>query len=456
MGVAMKKGAEFADVRIERSTGTNIVMMDGRTKTMSAQKEAGCGLRAFSGGAWGFAATNQLTKAFVREAAESAVQMAKAASARVKVKFGLSGTKAVRSKEIYRAREKPSDVTVEEKVAFATSLDRSMRALNPRISSSNVRYDDFEVDRIVVNSFGSRTSTLERFTIAACSAWARSEGIVQRGHASVGNVGGYELMRTEEAIGLGRTAAGQAIRLLDSKPAPAGKFTVILDNRMTGMVAHEAFGHACEADSILSSSSVLEGLVGKRVAHESISLYDDPTIKSTFGYFSTDWEGVRARKHTLIEDGVLNGFMHNIETSSRMDEEPNGSARSQAFNSPPIIRMSNTYIGPGDRHKDELIGDTKRGLLIQGSQYGYVEPAKGQFMFKCDEAYDVVKGEVGQRYRDASLSGVILEVLHNVQGVADDFMLGDPGYCGKGGQAARVTDGGPHISVANMVVGGLS
>jgi TldD protein len=456
VGVAMKKGAEFSDVRIEKSTGTNIVIMDGRTKTMSAQKEAGCGLRAFSGGAWGFAATNDLTKGSIRQTAESAVKMAKAASTRVKVKFFLRSSKAVRTKEVYKAREKPSEVTVEEKVRFAVSLDKSMRSLDQRISSSNVRYDDLEVDRIVVNSFGSHVSTLERFTVAACSAWAKSEGIVQRGHASIGNVGGYELMRTQEAIALGRTAGSQAIRLLDSKPAPAGKFTVILDNRMTGMVAHEAFGHACEADSIISSSSVLEGFVGKRVAHESISLYDDPTVKSTFGYFSTDWEGVKARKHSLIEDGVLKGFMHNIETSSRMDEAPNGSARSQAFNSPPIIRMSNTYIGPGDRHKDELIEDTKKGLLIQGSQYGYVEPAKGQFMFKCDEAYDIVRGEVGQRYRDASLSGVILEVLHNVQGVADDFMLGDPGYCGKGGQAARVTDGGPHISVANMVVGGLS
>lgn len=263
-------------------------------------------------------------------------------------------------------------------------------------------------------------------------------------------------MRTDAATNLGVEAASQAVRLLDSKPAPAGKYTCILDNKMTGMVAHEAFGHACEADAILASSSVLEGLLGEKVAHESISLYDDPTIKDTFGYFSTDWEGVRAKRHTLIDKGVLKGFLHNIESSSRMDIEPSGAARSQGYSSPPIIRMSNTFIGPGDHKKDELIEEVRHGLLIQGSQYGYVEPAKGQFMFKCDEAYEVVNGDIGQRYRDASLSGVILEVLHNVKGVADDFVLGDPGYCGKGGQEARVTDGGPHICVTNMVVGGLS
>jgi TldD protein len=225
---------------------------------------------------------------------------------------------------------------------------------------------------------------------------------------------------------------------------------------MTGLLAHEAFGHACEADAVLAGASVLEGKVGQKVASDDISLIDDPTIEDTFGYFSLDWEGVKAKKHVLIEKGVLKGFMHNLETSSRMGMAPNGSSRSQAYNSPPIIRMSNTYIGGGKIKKDEVIGETKHGLLIQGSQYGYVEPSKGQFMFKCDEAYEITKGEVGQRYRDASLSGLIMEVLHNVEAVGRDFILTDPGYCGKGGQSARTTDGGPHIRVANMVIGGLT
>lgn len=453
---ALKLGAEFADARLESAIGTNVVVMDGKTKTLSAQQETGCGLRAFVGGAWGFSSANLLSKASIRTAAASAVRMAKAAKLKARIEFEIKGSKVVKAKETYRCREKPSDVSVEEKISLALSLDKSMRMLDPRISSTNSRYDDLEVDRVVANSFGSIVTTQERWTMAACSAWARSEGIVQRGHASMGSVGGYELMRRAAATDLGVEAASQAIRLLDSKPAPAGKFTCILDNKMTGMVAHEAFGHACEADAILASASVLEGLLGKKVAHESISMYDDPTLKDTFGYFSTDWEGVRAKRHALIEKGVLKGFMHNIESSSRMGTEPNGAARSQGYSSPPIIRMSNTFIGPGDWKKDELFEEVKHGLLIQGNQYGYVEPAKGQFMFKCDEAYEIADGDIGQRYRDASLSGVILEVLHSVKGVADDFVLGDPGYCGKSGQWARVTDGGPHICVRDMVVGGLS
>jgi len=453
---ARKLGAEFADLRLEHEAGTNIVVMDGKTKTMSAQTESGCGIRAFLGGAWGFAVTNTLTRASLRSAAEAAVRMAKAGRSRTKINFGILPSKSVRVRETYRCRERPSSVRLEEKVEFVLSLDRSIRISDPRISSANSRYDDLEVTRTIANSFGTLARIEERWTLAACSAWAKSEGVVQKGHASVGNVGGYELMRRDESAAIGDQAAAQALRLLDSKPAPAGKFMCILDQKMTGLMAHEAFGHACEADAILAGASVLENRVGKRVADESINLYDDPTMKSTFGYFSLDWEGVKARRHSLIENGVLKGFMHNLETGSRMGTASNGSARAQSYNTPPIIRMSNTFIGPGTWKKDELFDEVRKGLLLQGSQYGYVEPAKGQFMFKCDEAYEIRNGELGQRHRDVSLSGVILDVLNNVKAIADDFVLTDPGYCGKGGQIARTTDGGPHICITDVVVGGLS
>lgn len=453
---ALKMGAQFADLRIESTTGTNVLVMDGKTRTLNSEHEAGCGIRAFVGGTWGFVATSVLTKTSLRQAAASAVKMAKAARAKAKIQFQIEPTKALIATEEYRCKEKPADVTTEEKVSFALGLDRSAKSFDPRIGSTNARYDDLEADRVTANSFGTRVRTKERWVLAACSAWSKSEGVTQRGHASSGSVGGFELMRTAGALGLGKEAAAQAIRLLDSKPAPAGKFTCILDNKMTGMLAHEAFGHACEADAIIAGASVLEGKIGSKVADEGICLVDDPTIKDTFGFFSVDWEGVKARKHVLVDEGVLVGYMHNLESSSRLGQKPNGAARSQGFNSPPIIRMSNTYIAGGDWNTDELFDGLKRGLLIQGNQYGYVEPAKGQFMFKCDEAYEITNGEVGQRYRDASLSGVILDVLNKVERIGNDFLLGDPGYCGKGGQSARTTDGGPHLRVADMVVGGLT
>ena len=449
-------GAEFADIRLEAISGVNIVVMDGKTRTVTTRIESGCGIRAFMNGGWGFSVCNSLDRRKVLEASEKAVRLAKVSRERAKVKFEMMAGPTIRTKSRYPCRTAPSSVSMEEKLTFALDLDKSMTSHDSRISSRNTRYEDYEGDRVVANSFGSLVTTKEFWTIASCSAWGRSDGIVQRGHHSIGNVGGYELMRTDEASVVGEKAAEQAIRLLDSKPAPAGKFTCVLDNQMTGLLAHEAFGHACEADAILSGASVLEGLEGTKVANEGVTLVDDPTISDTFGFFPFDWEGVESTRHVLIEDGILKEFMHNLETSSRMGKPPNGAARAESYCSPPIIRMGNTFIEAGDTKKDELIGDTKSGLLIRGGQYGYVEPAKGQFMFKCDEAYEIRNGELGQRYRDAVLTGIILEVLNNITGIADDFRLVDPGYCGKSGQDARTTDGGPHVRVEDVVLGGVA
>lgn len=452
----MSLGAEFADLRMETVSGINIVVMDGKTKTVASRIEKGCGIRSFWGGGWGFAVCNGLEASDVLRTAEISVKLAKVSKEKATLNFEIASSPSVQSKSEYRCKVAPSTVSTDDKLSFVLGLDKSMGAHDARIVSRSARYDDFEGERIVANSFGSKVRTNETWTLTACSAWGKSDGVVQRGHEAVGNIGGYELVSSEAAENCGEAAAAMAIRLLDSKPVPAGKFTCVLDNRMTGLLAHEAFGHACEADAILSGSSVLEGLEGKTVANESVTLIDDPTIPDTFGHFPFDWEGVRSTKHVLIDKGVLSEFMHNLETSSRMHVPPNGAARADSYSSPPIIRMSNTYIEPGDMKRDELIDDLREGFLIKGAQYGYVEPAKGQFMFKCDEAYEIKNGTVGQRYRDAILTGVILDVLKDVTGIADDFELVDPGYCGKSGQEARTTDGGPHIRVDNVVVGGLA
>ncbi|UCE81229.1 MAG: TldD/PmbA family protein [Methanobacteriota archaeon] len=449
-------GAEFTDLRIESVTGVNIVVMDGKTRTVTSRVEKGCGIRSFVGGGWGFAVCNGLKTSDILRTAEISVKLAKVSREKATLGFEIASAPSVQSKSEYPCKIAPSTISTEDKLSFVLNLDKSMEVHDARIVSRSSRYNDFEGERIVASSFGSQVRTKETWTLAACSAWGKSGDVVQRGHEAVGNIGGFELASSEAAVKCGETAAAMAVRLLDSKPVPAGKFTCVLDNKMTGLMAHEAFGHACEADAILSGSSVLEGLEGERVANEGVTLIDDPTVPDTFGYFPFDWEGVKSVKHVLIDKGVLSEFLHNIETSSRMNVPPNGAARSDSYSSPPIIRMSNTYIEPGDVKKDELIADLREGFLIKGAQYGYVEPAKGQFMFKCDEAYEIKNGDVGQRYRDAILTGVILDILKDVTGIADDFELVDPGYCGKSGQDARTTDGGPHIRVDNVVVGGLT
>jgi TldD protein len=227
----------------------------------------------------------------------------------------------------------------------------------------------------------------------------------------------------------------------------------VADQDLTGVLVHEALGHACEADAILGGDSILEGSMGKKIASELVTIYDDPTIRGAFGSYPFDDEGVRTRRKVLVEDGVLREFLHSRTTAQRLGMAPNGSARAESYSARPLVRMSNTFMAGGDRKLEELLEGIKLGVYAKGSRGGQVDTAKGTFQFNAQEAFLIEKGRITAPLRDLSLSGETLRMLADVVALADDSRVGDPGYCGKG-QWVPVGDGGPHMRVKQAVVGG--
>ncbi|MFW9839891.1 MAG: TldD/PmbA family protein, partial [Candidatus Thorarchaeota archaeon] len=271
---------------------------------------------------------------------------------------------------------------------------------------------------------------------------------------SIGLRGGFEEMETEAVQNIGTEAAKLAIDLLSSKAAKGGIYDVVMDPILNGVLTHEAFGHAVEADNWPAHSTVLEDRIGDRMGPDFLSISDDPTLQGKRGSTEYDWEGTKTRKRHLVKDGVLNELLHSLETSSRLDMEPNGSARSQSFMFAPLPRMSNTFMEPRDWNLDELLEDTKSGILLCSFNYGYTQPAKGQFMFQASHGYMIENGEKGQMIRDVSLAGNILEVLPKIDAIGNDFEL-DAGTCGKGGQSVPTMTGGPHARIRAVPVGGM-
>ena len=261
-------------------------------------------------------------------------------------------------------------------------------------------------------------------------------------------------MSTEKAQNIGIEAAELVINLLSSVAAKGGSYDVVMDPILNGVMTHEAFGHAAEADNWPSHSTVLEDKVGKEVGPEYLSLTDDPTLEGQRGSFEYDWEGTKSKKRSLVKNGILTELLHNLETSSRLEMEPNGAARCQSFMHFPLPRMSNTFMEPGDWNVDELIQDTKTGILLCSFNYGYTQSAKGQFMFQASHGYIIENGEKGQMVRDVSLAGNILEILAKVDAIGNDFEL-DAGSCGKSGQAVPTMTGGPHARILDVPVGGM-
>jgi len=447
-------GVEFIDMRVQDTTGTTIRAVDGKTKQLINSHNKGAGIRAFKKGAWGFSSTNNLDKKSLKNATKLAVKMAKAAEKRVKTSFDLKLPKPVVASVEISAKKKLTDTPIDEKVEYALFLDKSARELD-KVVNTNELYMDATGALTVSNSNGTYVETNGNYVFAAAYVFAQEGGVKQQGYEADAGAGGFEIVGTEHAQKLGEISADKAVRLLKARSAPAGKFTAILDPRLTGIFIHEAFGHACEADTVLAGMSILEGKIGEKIGSEVVTVIDDPTRKGEFGYFLNDSEGTPARRKILVENGILRGFMHNIETASRMGVEPNGSARAETYQNIPIVRMSNTYISPGDCRFEEMIEDIDRGMYAKGSIYGYVDPAKGQFMFKPEEAYMIENGELTSLLQEAAISGLTLEVLKNTEAVGRDFQMLDPGFCGKSLQNARVNDGGPHIKAKEMVFGGM-
>ena len=446
-------GASFVDIRIENTLTTILEMTDGVTKRSMASHLKGAGIRAFIDGAWAFAQNTDLTRDGMREAGASVARLALATREKVAERFEIEGPTF--KDHLKMSVKKPfEDVSIETKIDFIKHADKQAHDFDERVVNTRTIYGDLWTELYIANSLGTSVY-LDNYLPRIISVVTAKEGNNrQRGIVSIGTRGGFEEMEKDEPRNIGTKSAKLAVDLLSSEATKGGVYDVIMDPVLNGVMVHEAFGHAAEADNWPAHATVLEDKVGERVGPEMLNLSDDPTMPGERGSFEYDWEGTKTKKRYLVKDGILNELLHSLETSSRLEMEPNGAARAQSFMFPPIPRMSNTFMEPGDWDKDELIADTKHGILLCGFNYGYTEPAKGQFMFQANYGYMIVNGEVGQMVRDVSLAGQILEVLSKIDAIGNDFDM-DAGTCGKAGQGVPDMSGGPHARIVQVPVGGM-
>jgi TldD protein len=257
--------------------------------------------------------------------------------------------------------QKPfADISVEDKIGYVKMIDDQARDFDKRIVNTRTIYGDLWTELYVTNSLGTSVWTENSLPRVISSTTAKDGTSRQRGFRSVGTKGGFEEFETERAQNIGEESARLVVDLLSSVAAKGGTYDVIMDPVLNGVMVHEAFGHASEADNWPAHATVLEDKVGEEVGPEHLSLSDDPTLEGRRGTFSYDWEGTKASKRNLVKDGVLTELLHSLETSSRLDMAPNGSARSQSFMYPPLPRMSNTHMEPRDWSLEELFEDEGR------------------------------------------------------------------------------------------------
>lgn len=436
---------DYIDVRFGIGENTSILMKDSNVDEINTGKSLGARIRVLKNGAWGFAYTTDLSK--IDEITETAIKL----SDSLKGDVTLSESEVITDKVAVDVKIPFKDISIEEKQNIMKEASDS--ATIDKVNSTTASYADSEVNELFINSEGSNIQVKTSRVRMALNASATDGEIIQFGHGSLGGVKGFEVIADKDIEEFGRNIGEKAVRLLDAKPAPSGQFPVIADPELTGVLIHEALGHATEGDLILQNDSILKNKIGEKIASDIVNIFDDASRKDGFGYYPYDVEGVRTKPNQLVKNGELISLLNSRETASKLGMESSGNARS-LISDQPIVRMSNTYLQPGDNTFEELLEDIPNGMYLKGSRGGQVDTGKGIFQFNAAEGYLIENGEITTSLRDVSLSGNILETLKNIDAIGNDFKL-SVGFCGKDGQTAPVGDGGPHTRILNALVGGM-
>ena len=437
---------DYIDIRAGKGNITSILMKDGEIDEINTGMSVSARIRVLNNGAWGFAYTTDMSK--FDDITETALKLSNS----LKGDIELAESDIVKDKIATDVKIPFEDISIEEKQEIMKEASDS--AMLENVNSTTVGYGDIESNELFLNSEGSQIEVKTSRVRMALNATATDGQIIQFGHGSLGGVKGFEIIKDADIEEFARNVGNKAQRLLKAEPAPSGKFKIIADPELTGVMIHEALGHATEADLILQNDSILKDKLNTKIASDIVNIFDDATIKDGFGYYPYDVEGVKTKPNQLVKDGELVSLLSSRETASKLNMKSSGNARSIIADAP-IVRMSNTYLQPGDMTFEELIEDIPDGIYLKGSRGGQVDTGKGIFQFNAAEGFKIENGELTTALRDVSLSGNILETLNNVEALGNDFKL-SVGFCGKDGQTAPVGDGGPHTRINDAMVGGSS
>lgn len=440
---------DYAEIRIEDKLNSWVNFRGEELDTIGSSRTLGGIVRALHKGGWGYATFNDLEELEirVREACEIAHLVGSEETCFAVVESIEANFPAQLVKDF-------RGILLAEKKALMEEYNHIILGFHEKIQTSNVRYADSFRTIWFANSEGTYTREEIPDVNMIALAVARKGDIVQRGIEKGGGYDGYQTVENlHEKV---RKAARRAVDLLDASSVKGGTYTVVSNPNLTGVFAHEAFGHLSEADLVYQNDRMKEIMVlGTRFGGEDLDIIDDGTYPGGMGTHPFDYEGVPTRKNYLIKNGILVGRLHSRETAAKMNEPVTGNARAVYFQHPPIVRMTNTYIEAGKACFEDMIKDIKLGVYACDMIGG--QTALEMFTFSAAFGYMIRDGQVAELVRDVVLTGNVFETINNIDLIGDDleFAPNGPGGCGKGGQSPlRVGTGGPHIRIQGCVLGG--
>lgn len=449
---ARSTDADYVELRLEQTESLALGLSSGEVTTCRRSRGLGGIVRALVRGAWGtsvFDGADDL-RGRVAEAVEAA--KAVASSLRVEDRVVLAGVEPRADDITPDLREDARRVPLAEKIDVLREAEARVREGDPGVVRTVLSYSDDWRDVWLATSEGTAIHEARPMVDMSFVAFIRQGDIDLRASQALSLPAGFEVCRDRRDLVATLTERTRALR--DAVAPPAAKLPVVMDPIMSGLFAHEAFGHLSEADNVYRDDGLLQVMkFGRRFGSGVLTIGDDGSIAGLRATHRYDDEGVPTRRNYLLREGELVGRMHSRETAGRLGEPLTGNAWAVSRRFAPIVRMSNTFIEPGESTFEAMIADIPLGLYACGHFGG--STTREQFVFNGSHGYMIRDGKLAEMVRNVTLSGNVFQTLHDIDAVGDDVSWYQLGYCGKAGQTGHPTSKGtPHVRVRELVIGG--
>jgi TldD protein len=449
---AMSKGGDYADLFFEHKISNTLALEDGKVNRAYSNVDYGMGVRVLKGEQTGFAYTETISLRDMLKVARTAANIASDPAT-----FKLDGLLEKVPADHYRISRKWENVSVEEKVPYVQKINDRVFELDKKVTKVNATLSDETAYMMFYNSEGLFTYDYRPLASFRVRCVMEKDGQIESDGSSRSYRIGFEWMGDDLIEEIAREAVDRTNILFSATRPRAGEMPVVLGAGGSGILLHEAMGHAFEADFNRKKTSIFSDKMGQSVAGDFISIIEDGTIEHNRGSINIDDEGNDVRKVYLVKDGVLESYIHDRISARFYGVEPTGNGRRESFRFVPLPRMRITYMEPGPHSKDDIIASVDYGVYVDNFSNGQVNIGAGDFTFFVKSGSLIENGKLTRPIKDVNIIGNGPQALADITMAAGDYKTDNGSWmCGKGGQSVPVTMGLPTVLVKKLTVGGTS
>ena len=452
ISIALSKGGEYADLFFEHSVINELTLRDGEVNAAGTHIDYGVGIRVVKGEKTGYAYSEITTMPLMRKAALTAAQIAEEKSATCGIPHNV---KILEKGNLYPIVKDWEETGIEYKIPYLQRLNEKIFAKESRTVKVIGKIADSNTMVLFYNSLGEAyTDGRPMINVVANCVMEDGKGRSETGGVSRSYRMGFEMLTEELMEEIATELVSKTKFLFEASQPKGGAMPVVMGAGGSGILLHEAVGHAFEADFNRKGTSIFSEMMGEQICNRKINIVDDGTIAGNRGSCNYDDEGIPGQKTYLVKDGILNSYLHDRISAKYYGVSPTGNGRRESFRYMPIPRMRATYMENGQISEEELISQVKKGIYVDNFSNGQVQIGAGDFTFYVKSGYLIEKGKLTQPIKDINIIGNGPKALEDIVDVANNGRMENATWtCGKG-QYVPVSCGMPSILVKKLIVGG--